>query len=68
VADDELGWSSMLGLGITAASVLGVGIALGWLADLLFGTFPALVFVGVLLGVLGAASYLIVKFRSYLKN
>ncbi len=58
----------MLGMGITAASVLAAGIALGWLADLLFGTFPVFVFVGVVLGVLGAASFLIVRFRSYLKS
>jgi F0F1-type ATP synthase assembly protein I len=68
VTDDELGWSSMLGMGITAAAVLLAGIALGWLADRLLGTFPILVFVGVVLGVLGAAGYLIMKFRSYLKS
>lgn len=68
MADEGPGWSDLLGMGITCAGVLLAGIALGWLVDSLAATFPVFVFVGLVLGILGAATYFIVKFRSYLKS
>lgn len=63
-----LGWSDLLSLGIVAAAQLLVGFGLGWLVDDLAGTSPVFLLVGLLLGIIGAVSYTVVKFREYLKT
>ena len=65
---DGPGWSDFLGLGVTAAGVLIAGFALGWLVDHLAGTFPLFVFIGLLLGIIGAITYTVVRFRTYLRS
>jgi F0F1-type ATP synthase assembly protein I len=60
--------SSFLTMGLTTAGVLAVGFGLGWLFDSLFDTFPIFVIVGLLLGMAGAVSYMIAKFRFYLHS
>ena len=63
---DSLGWSDLLGMGITIAGVIAVGVVLGLVVDHLLGTQPIFLFVGLLLGIAGAVSYLVSKFRKYL--
>jgi F0F1-type ATP synthase assembly protein I len=47
---------TLLGLGITNAVCLGVGLAAGWAIDDVLGTTPAFIFVGIVAGVaLGVA-------------
>ena len=58
--------SSFLTMGLTTAGVVAVGFGLGWLLDSLLDTSPIFVIVGLLLGLAGAVSYMIVKFRTYL--
>ena len=55
MASEDLSWGSLLGMGLAAAFVLVVGLALGWLADHLLGTSPIFVLIGLLIGVIGAA-------------
>jgi F0F1-type ATP synthase assembly protein I len=68
MAGEDLGWAALLGMGLTAASVLAAGLLAGWLADHLLGTSPVFVLIGLLLGVVGAVSFIIIKFRTYLKT
>jgi F0F1-type ATP synthase assembly protein I len=58
---------TLLGIGITTAGVLAAGLALGWLVDALLGTIPIFIFVGLVLGIVGAVSYVVIQFRTYLK-
>jgi F0F1-type ATP synthase assembly protein I len=51
---------------VTTAGVIAVGVVLGLLVDHLLGTLPIFLFVGLLLGIAGAVSYLVSKFRKYL--
>jgi len=55
-------------MGVTIAALLVVGVALGWLFDWLFDTFPIFVIVGLALGIGGACSYTVVQFRKYLTS
>ncbi|MBN9620541.1 MAG: AtpZ/AtpI family protein [Actinobacteria bacterium] len=64
----SLGWSDLLGLGIVIAAQLVAGLGLGWLVDDLAGTSPIFLLIGLLLGLAGAVSYTVVKFREYLKT
>lgn len=59
----ELG--DLLSLGLTLASCLVVGFALGWLADLPFGTFPGFALTGLALGVVAACFYFYKQFKRY---
>lgn len=60
--------SSFLTMGLTTAAVVAVGFGIGWLLDSLFDTFPILVIVGLLLGLAGAVTYMVTKFRYYLRS
>jgi ATP synthase protein I len=64
----ELGWSTLLGMGIAIAAELSVGLGLGWLIDSLAGTTPIFLLIGVVLGIAGAVSYTVVEFRKYLRT
>jgi len=69
VHDDRregLGWGDLATAGLTVASVIAIGVVVGWLVDRLLGTLPIFLFVGLLLSVAGAVWYLVLKFRAYL--
>jgi F0F1-type ATP synthase assembly protein I len=68
VTRDAPGWSTLLGVGIVTALLFAGGLALGWLLDRVFNTFPILVLVGLALGIAGGVCYTIVQFRSFLKE
>lgn len=68
MARETLGWSSLLGMGIVTAAVLVAGLGIGWLIDDLAGTTPIFIMVGLALGIVGAGSYIVTKFRTYLNS
>jgi F0F1-type ATP synthase assembly protein I len=68
VAPETLGWSSLLGMGAVTAAILVAGLCVGWLLDSLVGTTPVFIMIGLALGIVGAGSYIVVKFRTYLNN
>ena len=68
VAQQNLGWSSLLGMGAVNAAVIAVGLGLGWLVDNLLGTMPAFILSAWRSGSSGAATYVVVQFRTYLKT
>lgn len=59
----ELG--DLLALGLTLASCVVAGFGLGWLADRWLGTFPLVAMVGLALGVVAAAVYVVKQFRRF---
>jgi F0F1-type ATP synthase assembly protein I len=56
VAEDGLGFSDLLSLGLACGLTLAAGLLLGWLADDLLHTSPTFVLVGMALGIIGAGS------------
>lgn len=68
MAREDLGWPALVGMGVATAAILVAGLALGWLVDDLLGTMPVFLMVGLALGLAGAASYIVVKFRTYLND
>lgn len=60
--------STLLGLGVSIAAFLMVGLGLGWLVDSLLGTLPAFVLTGLALGIAGAGAYVYVQFRKFMKE
>ncbi|MBV9313742.1 MAG: AtpZ/AtpI family protein [Pseudonocardia sp.] len=60
----ELG--DLLGMGAAIAGCLVVGFGIGWLADSLAGTFPVLVLVGLLMGVVAACLYVYGQFKKFM--
>lgn len=61
-------WTTLLGLGITAAGALAIGILAGWGLDAALGTSPVFTLVGIAVGLIGAAVYIVAQFRKYLKT
>jgi F0F1-type ATP synthase assembly protein I len=59
--------STLLGLGVSIAAFLVVGIGLGWLADRVFDSLPVFIFVGLALGIVGACGYVYVQFKKFMK-
>ena len=59
----ELG--DLLSMGLTLALCVVIGFGLGWLGDLLTGTFPLLAMIGLALGVAVAAFYVVKQFKRY---
>jgi len=57
---------AFLGMGLSSAVCVGIGVALGIWADDAWHTAPALLVVGLLLGVATAASSVVVQIRKYL--
>ena len=55
-------------MGIASGLMVAAGLVLGWLLDSGLDTSPIFVFVGLVLGLTGAAFYTYFKFRTYLKN
>lgn len=68
MARTELGWSQFLSMGAVTAGVVVVGLVLGLVVDHLLGTLPIFLFVGLAVGLVGAATYNVVTIRTYLKN
>jgi F0F1-type ATP synthase assembly protein I len=66
--DRSLDWSALLGMGAVIAAELVAGLGLGWLVDVLAGTTPIFLLIGLLLGIAAAVSYTVVEFRKYLKS
>lgn len=60
--------ATLLGLGLAIAALLVVGLGLGWLVDLAFGTFPAFALVGLAFGIVGACAYMYSQFKRLLKD
>jgi F0F1-type ATP synthase assembly protein I len=59
----ELG--DLLSMGLTLALCVVVGFGLGWLGDLVTGTFPLFAMVGLALGVALAVVYVVKQFKRY---
>jgi F0F1-type ATP synthase assembly protein I len=59
----ELG--DLLSMGLTLALCVVLGFGLGWLGDLLTGTFPLIAMIGLALGVAVAALYVVKQFKRY---
>ena len=59
----ELG--DLLSMGLTLALCVVLGFGLGWLGDLATGTFPLLAMIGLALGVVLAAAYVVKQFKRY---
>jgi ATP synthase protein I len=57
---------AFLGMGISAAVCVGLGVLLGLWLDSVFHTAPALLLVGLFLGLLTAAMSVIKQIRTYL--
>jgi F0F1-type ATP synthase assembly protein I len=66
--DRSLDWSALLGMGAVIAAELVAGLGLGWLVDVLAGTTPIFLLIGLLLGIAAAVSYTVVEFRKYLNS
>ena len=60
------GAAAFLGMGISAAVCVGIGIGLGLLADNAWHTAPALLLVGLFLGLAAAAASVVKQIRQYL--
>lgn len=58
--------STLLGLGISIAAFLVVGLGLGWLVDEILGTLPVFLMVGLALGIAGASGYVYVQFKKFM--
>ena len=52
-------------MGMTLALCVVVGFGLGWLGDLATGTFPLIAMIGLALGVVVAAFYVVKMFKRY---
>ena len=55
----------LLSMGMTLALCVVVGFGLGWLGDLATGTFPLIAMIGLALGVVAAAFYVVKMFKRY---
>lgn len=55
-------------MGVTLAVLFAVCVVIGWLVDVLLGTSPIFVFVGLALGIFASGWYSVNEFRKYLKN
>jgi F0F1-type ATP synthase assembly protein I len=62
------GAAQLLQLGATCGVVIGVAVFCGYLLDQALGTSPLLVFVGVAVGIVGAATGSYVLIRPYLTD
>lgn len=55
----------LLTMGMTLALCVVIGFGLGWLGDLATGTFPLIAMIGLALGVVAAAVYVVKLFKRY---
>lgn len=68
MAQDGPAWTDLVGMGTVAAAIFVVGLVAGWMCDLVFHTFPVLIFVGLALGIAGASRYMYVEFRKHMND
>ena len=66
VAPESLGWSSLLGMGAATAAILVVGLGVGMAGRQSGEHVPIFLMIGLALGIVGAVSFIVVKFRTYL--
>jgi hypothetical protein len=59
---------TLLGLGVTNAVCLGIGLAAGWAIDDLLDTTPAFIFVGIVAGVAMGVAATWVEVRKFLRD
>ncbi len=59
---------TLLGLGVTIAAFLLIGLGLGWLADEMLHSLPVFVLIGLALGVIGASWYVYAQFKKFMKD
>ncbi len=59
---------TLLGLGVTIAAFLLIGLGLGWLADEMLDSLPVFVLIGLALGVIGASGYVYAQFKKFMKD
>jgi hypothetical protein len=62
------GWLNLLGLGITNAVCLAIGLGAGWGIDAALGTTPAFIFVGIVAGVALGVAVTWVEMRKFLRD
>ena len=55
--------STLLGLGVSIAAILMVGLGLGWLVDVVLDTLPVFLMIGMALGMIGAGGYVYAQFK-----
>ena len=60
--------STLLGLGVTTAALLLVGLGLGWLIDEVLDSLPLFVLIGLALGIIGASGYVYAQFKKLMKD
>lgn len=56
---------SLLGMGLVSAMCVAAGLALGWIVDGWLNTFPIFILVGLVLGIVAAGAYTVVKVRNW---
>jgi F0F1-type ATP synthase assembly protein I len=62
------GWLNLLGLGITNAVCLAIGLGAGWGIDAALGTTPAFIFLGIIVGVAMGVAATWVEVRKFLRD
>jgi F0F1-type ATP synthase assembly protein I len=60
------GVAAFLGMGLTIAACIGIGVGLGLWADSAWHTAPAMLAVGLILGVTAAVFFVVGQIRRYL--
>jgi F0F1-type ATP synthase assembly protein I len=66
VADDQPTWSALLGIGITCAVIVALGVGVGWFVDSQLNSSPIFLLVGLAAGLAGVVGYTVVQYRKYL--
>ncbi len=61
-------WFTLLGLGLTNALCLAAGLGAGWGVDILLGTRPVFIFVGLVVGVATGVAATWVEMRKFLRD
>jgi hypothetical protein len=61
-------WFTLLGLGLTNALCLAIGLGIGWGIDDLLGTRPAFIFVGIVVGVGMGVAVTWAEMRKFLRD
>lgn len=56
----------LLGMGASIAGLVVAGFGIGWLVDLVTGTFPVCALVGLLLGIIATCFYMYGQFKKFM--
>jgi F0F1-type ATP synthase assembly protein I len=68
VADETPGWSTLLGIGLTTAVILVACFAIGWVLDRAMDTSPAMVLVGLAVGIVAGGVYTVQQMRRFTRQ